>query len=163
LFRTLRLTRARFDAVYQDAAAAPQDWLSFYSREWFELLAGHASNGGAVFVDVPLAGLNPPALAVVSRTFERAMGARAACQLAYPRGRAVLRLAGRPHSDFFLNVPEQGSWAPVSCLKPQDYRPDTHTLRRDRLTQALTLGPAPVHSLVAWLQTCHSQTLALDP
>jgi hypothetical protein len=162
LHRSFRRVRGRYDVLYQ-APAVARERPALLSLEWFSLLVERAGNGAAVFVDVPLDGFNRESLAVVAGTFDRASGGAAQWRLAYPQGRAVLRLGVEVRRDELPPGLFDLDWTPANALLLGGPRPKTHSLGRDRLSAPLRQGAATGNSLLDWLQSCQRATRSTAP
>jgi hypothetical protein len=68
--RALRLTRARYQFVYQCLRSEHDSAGLYCSAEWLGELNEHLAEGGILMVDVPLSGLDPAAVVDIAGTFQ---------------------------------------------------------------------------------------------
>jgi len=152
--RALSLTRRRYDLIYhQNRANGHTSRFSEYSFEWFERLAQHTTLGGFVYVDVPLRGLNAPAVRVIASTFEQALDARAQWMLFTDVDAPLLRLRATPGRQGVTDSSLVGQWSSVETLLADGPAVKQHMLRRDRISGILASGKGNVPAaLVIWLR-----------
>jgi hypothetical protein len=153
-FRFFRLDRRRYDLIYQRGGKPGGDaLLAEYTLEWLTRLADRTLEGGQVILDVPLTGMNPAGLAIICRTFQRAMEVPVLWCSAQGGGGPVLRLIALSRSGASQGVAVPDKMQPAERLLGQFNTAGVHSLRRDHLRTALGMpaDSAGTDALLDWL------------